>query len=68
MIKAFAALLVALGAGLVVNGVKASESLSSDVSRLMTGSPTDKTLWLLLSGVAASTAGFVMLFQRSHPK
>ena len=49
------------GIALIVFGVSASDSLSSDVSRFFTGSPTDKAIWLLVGGVAASVAGAVGL-------
>ena len=49
------------GIVLIVFGVSASNSLSSDVSRFFTGSPTDKAIWLLVGGAAASVAGAVGL-------
>ena len=49
------------GIALIVFGVSASNSLSSDVSRFFTGSPTDKAIWLLVGGAAASVAGAVGL-------
>ena len=52
----FIALLV-VGVLLIAYGINASESLGSDFSRLFTGSPTDKTIWLLLGGVAAAVVG-----------
>jgi Protein of unknown function (DUF3185) len=52
----FIALLV-VGVLLIAYGINASESLDSDFSRLFTGSPTDKTIWLLLGGVAAAVVG-----------
>jgi hypothetical protein len=51
------------GIMLIVFGVSASNSLSSDISRFFTGSPTDKAMWLLVGGAAASVAGAVgMIF------
>ena len=49
------------GIALIVFGVSASNSLSSDVSRFFTGSPTDKAIWLLVGGAAASVVGAVGL-------
>ena len=49
------------GIALIVFGVSASNSLGSDVSRFFTGSPTDKAIWLLVGGAAASVAGAVGL-------
>jgi hypothetical protein len=52
-----ALVLIAAGLGLMAYGVQASESFSSDVSRFFTGSPTDRTLWLMVGGFAAVAAG-----------
>lgn len=45
------------GIVLLVCGVAASESIGSGFSRLFTGSPTDKTLWLLIGGGVAVVIG-----------
>jgi len=50
------ALLIA-GVVLIIYGVNASESISSDISRLFTGSPTDRTVWFLIAGIAATALG-----------
>jgi hypothetical protein len=47
------------GIVLIVFGVSASNSMNSDISRFFTGSPTDKAMWLLVGGTAASVAGAV---------
>lgn len=49
------------GIVLIVFGVSASNSLNSDISRFFTGSPTDKAIWMLVGGAAASIAGAVGL-------
>jgi len=48
MNKGMSVALLAVGIVLIIMGVSASESFSSDVSRFFTGSPTDKTVWLLI--------------------
>ena len=50
-------ILVACGAVLIIYGVSASNSLGSDFSRMFTGSPTDRTIWLLLGGIVAVLVG-----------
>jgi hypothetical protein len=50
------ALLVA-GIVLIVWGLAEMDSFSSDVSRIFTGSPTDKSMWLLIGGVLLSVIG-----------
>lgn len=49
--------LLAGGIALIIFGVNASNSLSSDVSRFFTGSPTDKAIWMIVGGVVAVVAG-----------
>lgn len=52
--------LLVIGIILLVYGFNASHSLASNVSQSVTGSPTDKTLWLLIGGTAAAVVGGVM--------
>ncbi len=49
--------LVILGVVLLAMGWDAYRSVSSDVSRLFTGAPTDRALWLLIGGGLAAVAG-----------
>jgi hypothetical protein len=55
------ALLVA-GIVLIVYGSHSSNAAASQVSNFFTGSPTNKTLWLLVGGIAAAIVGGVMVF------
>jgi multisubunit Na+/H+ antiporter MnhB subunit len=66
MNKAISVALLAVGVILIVFGINASQSFSSDVSRLFTGSPTDRTIWFFVGGGVALAVGLVMLFQRSR--
>jgi hypothetical protein len=45
------------GIVLIIYGISASNSIGSDFSRLFTGSPTDKSIWLLIGGVIAAIIG-----------
>ncbi len=45
------------GIVLIVFGITASDSIGSDFSRLFTGAPTDKAIWLLIGGIVATVAG-----------
>jgi Protein of unknown function (DUF3185) len=63
MSKAVSLALLAGGVLLIVLGVMAATSLSSDISRFFTGSPTDKAIWMLLGGVVVSIAGVVGLLR-----
>ena len=49
--------LLAGGIVLLVFGISATESFGSDVSRFFTGSPTDKAIWMLIGGIAATVVG-----------
>jgi hypothetical protein len=66
MNQAISIALLAVGVILIVFGINASQSFSSDVSRFFTGSPTDKSMWLFVGGAVSMAAGLVMLFQNSR--
>ena len=52
--------LLAGGVVLIIVGVNATNSFSSDVSRFFTGSPTDKAVWMLIGGIVATVVGLTM--------
>jgi len=66
MNKAISIALLTAGIILMVYGANASDSLSSGVSRFFTGSPTDKTVWLLVGGLVSAIVGFFGLFRGSE--
>lgn len=45
------------GIVLIVLGISALDSFSSDVSRFFSGAPTDKAIWMLIGGVLATFVG-----------
>ena len=51
------------GIVLIVTGFNATNSFTSDVSRFLTGSPTDKAVWMLIGGVIAALVGLTMLWR-----
>jgi hypothetical protein len=55
--------LALLGGGivLIIFGVSAAQSFSSDIARFFTGAPTDKAIWMLVGGVVVSIGGVVGL-------
>jgi divalent metal cation (Fe/Co/Zn/Cd) transporter len=63
MNKALSLAILAGGIILVIYGVAASKSFSSDISRFFTGSPTDKTIWLLVVGIVAIIIGLAGLLR-----
>jgi uncharacterized membrane protein YidH (DUF202 family) len=50
---------------LLILGINAYNSSSSDISRLFTGSATDKSIWMLVGGIAATVLGLVGLSRGS---
>jgi uncharacterized membrane protein YidH (DUF202 family) len=57
MNKSISLALLVGGIVLIIFGVSATNSFSSDVSRFFSGSPTDKAIWLLIGGIVAAVAG-----------
>jgi Protein of unknown function (DUF3185) len=60
MNKIIALALLVGGVVLIVIGISAMNSFSSDVSRFFTGSPTDKAVWMLVGGSVAVILGLTM--------
>ncbi len=56
-----------LGGGVVlmIFGINATNSFSSDVSRFFTGSPTDKAVWMLIGGLVAAVVGLALTVRGS---
>ena len=67
MNKLIGLVLLAGGVVLMIYGISASDSFTSDVSRFFTGSPTDKAIWMTIGGIAAIIIGLFGLL-RPQPK
>ncbi len=65
MNKTLSIALLVIGVVLLVLGVIASDSVSSSFSRLFTGEPTDKTIWMLIGGGVATIVGLGGLLRGS---
>ena len=63
MNKGISVALLVIGIVLIVWGINASESFSSDVSRVFTSSPTDEAVWLLIGGIVAAIVGLFGLLR-----
>ncbi|MHB1142393.1 MAG: DUF3185 family protein [Sulfuricaulis sp.] len=63
MDKAISLAILAAGILLVVFGINASNSISSDISRVFTDAPTDKAIWMLVGGVVVTIIGLVGLLR-----
>jgi hypothetical protein len=59
MIKAISLALIVGGVVLLYFGGQSFHSFSNDMSRIFTGSPTDKTIILIAGGVVATVAGLI---------
>ena len=55
--------LLAGGAVLMIIGINATNSFSSDVSKFFTGSPTDKAIWMLIGGAVSAIVGLTMTWR-----
>ena len=64
MNRIFSLGLLIAGVVLVIYGLAALDSIGSSISRFFTGSPTDKTVWLLLGGIVATAIGAGGLVRR----
>ncbi|MFN2372321.1 MAG: DUF3185 family protein, partial [Cyclonatronaceae bacterium] len=49
--------ILAAGIILIIWGMMEMDSFSSDVSRIFTGSPTDRSMWLLIGGIIVGIIG-----------
>lgn len=63
MNKGLSLALLVGGIILIIYGISASDSVGSGFSRLFTGAPTDKTIWLLLGGILAAGLGLTGLMR-----
>jgi hypothetical protein len=55
------------GLALVTYGASASKVTCSDFAQFFTGSPIDKTMWLLIVGSVLAAVGLVGLLSESKP-
>lgn len=65
MDKAISLAILAGGILLLIFGVSASNSVSSDISRAFTDAPTDKAIWMLVGGAVVTIVGLVGLLRGS---
>ncbi|MGA9120625.1 MAG: DUF3185 family protein [Bacteroidota bacterium] len=65
MNKAVSLALLAGGILLLIFGINAYNSTSSDISRFFSGSATDKSIWMLAGGAIATVLGLVGLGRKT---
>ena len=66
MDKIISLAMLAGGILLVIFGVNASNSVSSDISRVFTDAPTDKAIWMLVGGIVVTVIGAMGLLRGSR--
>lgn len=64
MKKAIGAACLAGGVALLIFGFQAKDSLKDKANQLVTGSPTDKTMWMIGGGVGLAVAGLVLVMSK----
>jgi uncharacterized membrane protein HdeD (DUF308 family) len=56
------------GVILIIFGFNASHSAGSDISRVFTGNPSDRSMWMILGGAVAAVIGLVSVLRgRARP-
>lgn len=65
MQKSISLLLIVAGIVLIVYGYIALDSMSSEISLLFIGSPTDKAIWMFGGGVCITVIGIFGLMTSS---
>jgi hypothetical protein len=65
MNKAISLALLAGGIMLTIFGVSEMNSFTSDISRMMTGAPTDRAIWMMVGGVVLLVFGLTGLVRGS---
>lgn len=62
MNKTISLVFLVVGAVLLIYGFNASDSVASSVSEAVTGTPTDRSMWLIILGAVGVVVGGVGLF------
>lgn len=65
MNKPVSLVLLVVGVILIVMGVSAADSIGSGFSRLFTGEPTDRAIWLLIGGAVSAVVGLAGVMRGS---
>ncbi len=59
--------LLIVGIILLVYGLNAANSVSSSVTQAVSGTPTNKSIWLIVLGALGIVSGGIGLFLRRNP-
>jgi hypothetical protein len=66
MNKPVSLVLLVAGVALIIFGLIAMDSFASSFSKFFTGTPTDKSIWMLIAGVVLLSISGFGLFRGSH--
>lgn len=64
MNRAISIALLVVGIILLIMGINASDSVGSELSEAVQGTPSDRSIWLIVGGAAAAIIGAVSLLRR----
>jgi uncharacterized membrane protein YidH (DUF202 family) len=64
--RALSIALLVVGVVLLLFGVSAWQSFSSDVSSAVSGAPTNKAIWLLIAGIVLGVIGLIGTMRTRH--
>jgi len=62
----FGLAIFAVGIVLLIFGFNESQSFASDVSRVVTGNPSDRSIWMIVGGSLAVVGGLVLALRNRH--
>jgi hypothetical protein len=65
MNKPIAIALLIVGIVLLVYGINAHDSIASSTKEALTGTPTDKSMWLIILGIVGIVTGGLGALRRS---
>jgi hypothetical protein len=66
MNRPFSIAILVIGIVLLVFGINAHDSVASSAKEIVTGTPTDKSMWLIILGIAGIIVGGLgSLFRRA---
>ena len=66
MNKALSIAILVAGIVLLIFGINAHESLASSAKEVVTGTPTDKSIWLIVLGIVGILVGGFSSFRRAR--
>jgi len=65
MNKALSIAILVAGIVLLIFGINAHESIASETKEIVTGTPTDKSIWLIVGGIVGILVGGFSAFRRA---